>query len=81
MKWIDHTNLFIVVYKRRALSQSNDEEDFVTRYERLTGAQQDFSVFSSNLPGTKCRHYYLFDLTKHVGIQFHKTQNYIIKLN
>ncbi|XP_062614422.1 centrosome-associated protein 350-like [Saccostrea cucullata] len=40
------------LYKKRALPQSNEEEDFVlTRYERLTGAQQDFSVFSSNLPG------------------------------
>nr|XP_022322743.1 centrosome-associated protein 350-like [Crassostrea virginica] len=41
------------LYNRRTLGQSDDgeEEDFVTRYDRIIGAQQDFSVFSSNLPG------------------------------
>lgn len=40
------------MYNRRALSESEEEGDYVTRYDRITGAQQDFSVFSSNLPGT-----------------------------
>lgn len=44
--------LFPSVYNRRALSESEEEGDYVTRYDRITGAQQDFSVFSSNLPGT-----------------------------
>lgn len=40
------------MYNRQALSESEEEGDYVTRYDRITGAQQDFSVFSSNLPGT-----------------------------
>lgn len=33
------------LYNRRALSESEEEGDYVTRYDRITGAQQDFSVF------------------------------------
>ena len=30
-----------------------DGEDFVSRYDRMIGADNNFSVFSSNLPGKK----------------------------
>lgn len=37
--------------QRWAFNRHGDEEDFVSRYNRMTDAGNDYSVFTSNLPG------------------------------
>lgn len=37
--------------QRWAFSRHNNEDDFVSRYDRMTDAGNDYSVFNSNLPG------------------------------
>lgn len=32
-------------------NNDDDDDEFVTRFDRMTGAGNDFSVFTSNLPG------------------------------
>ena len=37
--------------QRWAFSRHNNDDDFVSRYDRMTDAGNDYSVFNSNLPG------------------------------
>lgn len=67
--------LFPSVYNRRALSESEEEGDYVTRYDRITGAQQDFSVFSSNLPGTHIHTDIIINTKKGLLSCFHLSLN------
>ncbi|XP_052092556.1 centrosome-associated protein 350-like isoform X2 [Mytilus californianus] len=39
--------------QRWAFNRHGNEEDFVSRYDRMTDAANDYSVFTSNLPGNQ----------------------------